>query len=154
MKILVCGGRKFGDLKTVKRGTPLWHERVAQYRFVHRTLDAMFPADKDDMTTWLPPPDTVIISGMASGADTAAVDWAMVNWVSFLEFPADWKKLGSAAGPIRNQQMIDEGMPDLVLAFPGGTGTADMVRRARTAGIEVREFAHTPPPHPRDGQSK
>lgn len=140
MRVLVCGGRKFGDLKTVKRGTPLWHERVAEYRAVHRALDALFPA-ADDMETWLPPPDTVIISGAASGADTAAVDWAVVNWVSFLEFPADWKKLGYAAGPIRNQQMIDEGRPDLVLAFPGGTGTADMVRRARAAGIEVREIA-------------
>ena len=139
MKILVCGGRKFGDLRTVKRGTPLWNARVAEYRFICRTLDAMFPSDPDDMTTWLPPPDTVIISGAGSGADTVATDWAVVNWVSFLEFSADWKKLGNAAGPIRNQQMIDEGKPDLVLAFPGGTGTADMVRRAKAAGIEVRE---------------
>jgi len=34
--------------------------------------------------------------------------------------------------------MIDEGKPDLVLAFPGGRGTDDMVRRAEKAGIEVR----------------
>lgn len=139
MRILVCGGRKFGDLKTVKRGTPLWHERVAEYRTVFRTLDSMFPSDADDMTTWLPPPDTVIISGAGTGADTVALDWAVVNWVQFLEFPADWKKLGNAAGPIRNQQMIDEGKPDLVIAFPGGVGTADMVRRARKAGVAVRE---------------
>jgi hypothetical protein len=101
----------------------------------------MFPADENDMTTWLPPSDTVIISGAATGADTAAIDWAVVNWCQFLEFPADWKKLGPSAGPIRNQRMIDEGKPDLVLAFPGGTGTADMVRRAKAAGIKVREVA-------------
>ena len=51
-------------------------------------------------------------------------------------FPADWKVRGRAAGHIRNQQMLDEGRPHLVVAFPGGRGTADMVRRARAAGIE------------------
>ncbi len=53
--------------------------------------------------------------------------------------PADWDKFGKGAGPIRNQQMIDEGKPDLVVAFPGGTGTADMVKRAKKHGIEVIE---------------
>jgi len=51
-------------------------------------------------------------------------------------FDADWK-LGKKAGPLRNQRMIDEGRPDLVVAFPGGKGTADMVRRAEAAGVKV-----------------
>lgn len=55
-------------------------------------------------------------------------------------FKADWDKHGKAAGPIRNQQMLDEGKPDLVLAFAGGKGTDDMCRRARAAGVEVRRF--------------
>jgi len=33
--------------------------------------------------------------------------------------------------------MADAGA-DLCIAFPGGRGTADMVRRARAAGIPVR----------------
>jgi hypothetical protein len=33
--------------------------------------------------------------------------------------------------------MLDEGKPDLVVAFPGGTGTADMVKRAELAGVKV-----------------
>ena len=37
--------------------------------------------------------------------------------------------------------MLDEGKPDLVIAFPGGKGTADMARRAREAGIEVIEVS-------------
>lgn len=41
------------------------------------------------------------------------------------------------AGPDRNQRMIDEGRPGLVIAFPGGDGTADMIHRAQEAGIEV-----------------
>jgi hypothetical protein len=39
----------------------------------------------------------------------------------------------------RNQQMLDEGRPDLVVAFPGGAGTANMVKLARAIGCEVIE---------------
>jgi hypothetical protein len=49
------------------------------------------------------------------------------------------KAWAGKAGPIRKQQMLDEGKPDLVVAFPGGRGTAHMVRIARAAGIEVIE---------------
>jgi acyl-CoA synthetase (NDP forming) len=55
-------------------------------------------------------------------------------------FPANWKKHGKSAGPIRNQLMLDVGKPDLVIAFPGGSGTADMIRRARKAGVPVKEI--------------
>jgi hypothetical protein len=55
-------------------------------------------------------------------------------------YKAEWDKHGRAAGPIRNQQMLDDGKPDLVLAFAGGRGTDDMCRRAREAGIEVRRY--------------
>lgn len=57
-------------------------------------------------------------------------------WVE--DFPADWERNGRAAGPIRNRQMLD-GKPDLVIAFPGGKGTADMVAEAKRRGIAVRE---------------
>ncbi|MEM9912925.1 MAG: hypothetical protein AAF922_19365 [Pseudomonadota bacterium] len=45
--------------------------------------------------------------------------------------------MGRAAGPIRNKEMLDEGCPDLVVAFPGGRGTANMVKQAQAAGVEV-----------------
>lgn len=51
--------------------------------------------------------------------------------------PADWGRYGKAAGPIRNQEMLESGI-DLVIALPGGRGTADMVRRAEGAGVPVR----------------
>ena len=56
-------------------------------------------------------------------------------------FQADWAGLGRKAGPIRNKLMLDEGKPDLVVAFPGGRGTAHMTRIARGAGIEVIEVS-------------
>jgi hypothetical protein len=40
---------------------------------------------------------------------------------------------GRAAGPRRNQRMLEDFRPDLVVAFPGGRGTAYMVRRAGLA---------------------
>jgi len=56
-----------------------------------------------------------------------------------MSFPADWKSYGKGAGPIRNQLMLDEGKPDLVLAFhndiSSSRGTADMIRRAKKHGI-------------------
>lgn len=47
---------------------------------------------------------------------------------------------GKAAGPIRNQRMLDDGKPDRVLAFPGGRGTANMVKLAKAAGVPVHEI--------------
>ena len=53
--------------------------------------------------------------------------------------PADWKRYGRGAGPARNQAMLVEFNPQLLVAFPGGKGTADMVRRAQKAGVRVEE---------------
>jgi len=78
-----------------------------------------------------------VIAGGAPGADALAVAWAMDRGVDFREYVADWETHGRAAGPIRNQLMLEDGRPDLVVAFPGGRGTADMVRKARTAGVPV-----------------
>ena len=83
---------------------------------------------------------TTVITGNAGGADNMAECWADVRGTPTHLFPAQWNLYGRAAGPIRNQQMLDEGKPDMVVAFPGGTGTADMVRRAKKAGVKVLEI--------------
>jgi hypothetical protein len=96
--------------------------------------DMMFSV-LDDMYSEI---DT-IIEGEQRGADKMAREWANSRDVPFLPFPAKWKEYGKPAGPIRNQQMIDEGKPDYVIAFhekfAASKGTADMIRRARKAGI-------------------
>lgn len=79
----------------------------------------------------------VVIHGAAPGADTLAGDWAKERGVPVEAYPADWDKHGRAAGPIRNSRMLREGKPDLVLAFPGGRGTANMVKQAGQAGVGV-----------------
>lgn len=78
-----------------------------------------------------------LICGMADGADTMAYNWAQRHGITVHEFPAQWGKYGKRAGYLRNQQMLDAGKPDLVIAFPGGKGTTMMIDLARRAGVEV-----------------
>lgn len=78
-----------------------------------------------------------LVHGAATGADSLAAEW----WGDIQErpteaHPADWDRHGKAAGPIRNQEMVDSGL-DLCIAFPGGRGTADMIRRCEAAGVPV-----------------
>lgn len=82
-----------------------------------------------------------IIEGGAHGADHLAHAWAAERRVAHEQYAADWENQGSFAGPARNKRMLDEGKPDLVIAFPGGRGTADMVKKARRAGVQVVEIA-------------
>lgn len=122
MRVLVCGGRHYKNRAAVAAAL----ERLS---------------DPDETNMLGKNPITVITGGCPTGADAHAIDWAVCNWSPFEEFRADWTKYGLAAGPIRNQKMADEARADLVLAFPGGTGTADMVRRAESAGIPVIKYA-------------
>jgi hypothetical protein len=83
---------------------------------------------------------TLLIAGGARGADSLAEEWAKAQAIP-CDLSASWDGLGRKAGPIRNQHMLDEGRLDLVVAFPGGSGTADMLasRRSRlVSGRSVR----------------
>ncbi len=113
MKVLVCGSRDFTDAKIIQVVL------MGVYRF-H--------------------PDIHVIHGNARGADIAARNFAEAQRWATTPYFADWKAHGKGAGPIRNQRMLDEGKPKLVLAFVNkplaeSRGTADMVRRARAAGV-------------------
>lgn len=82
---------------------------------------------------------SVLIEGEAKGADTLARSWAYRNNIPVLRFPANWSKYGRAAGPIRNKQMLVEGMPELVVAFlaPESIGTRNMIQQAKAAKIRT-----------------
>jgi YspA, cpYpsA-related SLOG family len=79
----------------------------------------------------------IVIHGAARGADALADEWARSHAVGIKSFPADWALHGKSAGVRRNAIMLHEGHPTLVVAFPGGRGTEDMVRRALLAGVTV-----------------
>lgn len=125
-RVLICGGRDFTGKKNY----------ILLAQFMDRLCyDRGWITPPHESGVWLPL--VHVIAGGAKGADTAAIDWATWNWISFKEYPADWDKYGKSAGYIRNKQMLDEGKPDLVVAFPGGKGTAMMVDIAKKAGVET-----------------
>lgn len=112
-RILVCGGRDYNDQKEATR-----------------ILDecAKFFS-----------PDFCLIHGGCRGADRAAHTWAFFKGCPVIEMKSNWNFYGKAAGSIRNGWMLKYASPDLVIAFPGGYGTADMLRQARAAGIDTYE---------------
>jgi hypothetical protein len=105
VRVLACGGRDFLNYDTIVRGL-----------------------------SWLGP-STILAHGGASGADTLAGRFGKSRGWEVVVFPADWTKYGNAAGPIRNQQMLEVFLPELVIAFPGGRGTNHMVGIAQEVGV-------------------
>ena len=114
--VLVCGGRDYRNAARV----------AAVLDRAHHKLGLMS-----------------VVQGGADGADRLAAEWAWNKGFPVSTFNADWKAHRKAAGPIRNQRMLDEAKPDFVIAFPGGAGTADMVARAEKAGIKVHRIDWT-----------
>jgi len=82
-----------------------------------------------------------IVHGAARGVDTIAEAAALVLGYDIAPYPAEWDKYHKAAGPKRNQQMLDEEHPNLVIAFHDdiktSKGTKDMVKRALKANVQV-----------------
>ena len=114
LRVLVCGGRNYRDQEHV-------------WTFLSE-LNAKQPIG-------------LLIHGAATGADRLAQAWARNRLIPDREFESNWPVDGAAAGPMRNQRMIDEGKPDLVVAFPGGPGTTDLMQRAKMHGVKVIEVA-------------
>ncbi len=117
MKVLVCGGREYGN----------WY---GHRDHVTAVLDKL--------------PVAMIIQGGASGADLLAHQWAKKRQLPSISHFADWEKHGKMAGPIRNGEMLDMWKPDQVVAFPGGMGTENMVRQAQARGISVQDEREVP----------
>lgn len=108
-KILVCGGREYSNRRTI------WNCLDKAYRDY-----GMF----------------FLIEGGATGADTIARNWAKSRAIPHCIVPANWNAYDKAAGTIRNRWMLLL-EPDLIIAFPGGSGTNDMIMAAWEKGIEV-----------------
>lgn len=112
MRVLVCGDRNWVDKEAIRR-----------------ELSTITNLE-------------VVIEGEASGADSLAREVAEEMGVPVEKYPAEWGKYGKAAGPIRNTQMLDEGNPDLVLAFHNNIaeskGTKNMVKQSTSRGIKTK----------------
>jgi len=113
MRVLICGDRYFRDAKRI-------------FHYLSQV-----------------PADTIIIEGEARGADTIVWVCCEILGLKYMQFPADWSAYHKAAGVIRNQAMLEEGNPDLVLFYhdnlDNSRGTIDMITRAANAKIAVDE---------------
>ncbi len=131
MRILVTMGRRYG-YKLIK-------DRPTEYYIVdHGAVGEFFVA----LEQYLPEGDLTIIHGCAPGEDMLVARFCH-KWrhVSEERYPADWETYGKAAGPKRNLKMLEEGKPDLCLAFPGGSGTNHMVKQCLKAGVLVERIS-------------
>lgn len=113
MRVIVCGGRDFTNHILMNSTMKELHER---FKF------------------------TCVIHGDARGADRMAAFWANKHGIATIPYPADWNTYGNSAGPIRNTEMLREEKPDMVIAFPGGSGTRHMVKISNEAGVPVMEI--------------
>lgn len=125
LRLIACGGRGYDDRTAVFDSLDYIHARR------HIAL---------------------LIEGGATGADRLAREWAIDRGVAYQTFEAAWKDLSvpgvavrrgrygpynAAAGHQRNGRMLTEGQATAVVAFPGGSGTADMVAQALAADVPV-----------------
>jgi hypothetical protein len=111
IRILVCGGRNYAD-----------------EQFLSKQLDRLVSM----IPPWL---HVTIVHGAANGADALAEFWARKRKIKTEPHPADWRPNGvldRGAGPKRNRRMLKTGI-NVVVAFPGGNGTADMVNITKDA---------------------
>lgn len=116
MKALICGDRNWTDYEMIR-----------------------------DVVASLPHTATVI-HGACRGADLLAKQAAKeFADMTVVDVPAEWRRYGNAAGPIRNKEMLGL-QPDVVIAFhdnlDASKGTKNMVTQARKAGIRVEVYGH------------
>jgi predicted Rossmann-fold nucleotide-binding protein len=104
-----------------------------------------------------------LLHGGARGADRTISRAAFQLGWPVEVLPADWRRHGRAAGPIRNRELLELAISRadalssaaapvsvLVVAFPGGAGTASLVREARRLAahapvpLSVAQISHAP----------
>ena len=128
-RLLVCGGREYGYRTNKETGKKEKYQPEIDH--IWHTLDTVRGAISRPL---------VVIEGEQRGVDLLAREWAEEKGLEVRGFPADWDQYGKRAGFIRNSQMLKEGNPHAVVAFPGGVGTRMMVGLARRANIPVKQF--------------
>lgn len=111
MKILVSGARDYDNWPKVKEELDIFHE-------------------ENNITT--------VVHGGARGVDHLSGVWARWNNIPEIVYPAKWKELGKAAGPIRNLEMLEKEQPDVVIAFltVDSKGTKHMVTECKKKGVK------------------
>ena len=118
-RIIICGGRHFDDYSRLESVMNDVMSKIAPWRDVIE-----------------------IVSGHCEGADQLGELYASNHGLPCKVFPAQWKKYGRSAGPIRNSKMVkyaSEAEMPVVVAFrnPRTKGTNDTVKKAEKHGFKV-----------------
>ncbi len=118
-RLIVCGGTDFEDHEALKAG-----------------LDGLL--SRFERVT--------LVSGGARGADALAERYAAERGLEIRVFPAEWKRFGRGAGPVRNRAMLAfarEASPAVAAFWDGKSrGTANMLSLARKAGVPCHVFPY------------
>lgn len=110
MRLLICAGRHYADT--------LMCERVLD---AYRDIKCV----------------QVLIHGASQFLGNVLEDWAREHEIDVVRYPPNWKKHGKQAERQRNQFMLNDSRPDVVIALPGGDDTRELILQARAAGIHV-----------------
>lgn len=126
IRIIVAGTRTFSD-----------------YELLENKLNDFI----SELNQKYPDKQIVIITGAAKGADQLGSFYARSHNIPLKEFPADWHTYGRAAGPIRNQQMLDFALheiPKLIVFWDGKSrGTKNMIDIARRYNVQTEVLVYT-----------
>lgn len=117
MRVLICAGRFYADIRTVERVLELFSQQHSQSQ-----------------------PVRVLIHGGHQTLGAMIERWAREADVHVVRYPANWALHGKYAEIRRNLFMIEDSQPDVILAFAGGEDTADCIKLARRVGIKVMEM--------------
>lgn len=117
-RILVSGGRDFDEKEVIFS----WLDKAFSFGGV----------------------EVIIEGGCPTGADKIAREWAYRNSVPCYTYHANWNLHEKKAGPVRNGYMLSHSKPTHVLGFAGNKGTADMIKKARKAGVETHTYGENP----------
>lgn len=79
----------------------------------------------------------LVLHGDCRGVDKDAGSWFKAKGIKVKPYPADWDRYGDAAGPKRNSKVVPLGDALLVIRFPDSVGSADILKKARRAGLHV-----------------
>lgn len=125
-------------------------DQVAQISRYKRPLVALFCGDRNSAIVFEEsitfelktlPKFSIVVHGGCKGVDLYAAELARQQKIESVEFKADWDSFGKAAGPLRNEKMLNEMKPDVVFAYHPdikfSKGTKDMMDRAWKRKIPV-----------------
>lgn len=136
MRAVVCGGRSVTDKQAVFRNL----DRIHAERRITVVIEG-------GQRSWK-------YGNIVGGVDWFAHEWAVLRGIPIITEPAKWDdmsepcqwgfrkdgtKYNRLAGPRRNEKMAEVHKPDIVIAFPGASGTANMIFEAKLRSIEVLE---------------